>query len=396
MKKKIWYFLLVIELLAANVSRGQQDTATRTHSIAIFVPLYLDSVFDPTGNYRYDKSFPKFLNQGLEFYEGAQLALDSLQNEGAHLDVHIYDTRSAHKTIAEIIKGDEFQPTELIIGHVSNSDLRQLAEAALHKNIPFINANFPNDGGISNNPDFVLLNSTLKTHFGALYKFLQKYYPTSHITVFRKKGSMEERIKNIFTDIEKNTASVPLKLNYVTLNDQFAYGQLVPYLDSTTQNILISGSLDENFAKTLCGQLAIVDKTYPITLIGMPNWDNLFDFSDPGYEGMEILYSTPFYLNPTDNLVKSIQKYFKDKFYSRPSDMVFRGFETTYHFGKLLLEHGTSLSSNIGEKKFKVFDDFDIEPVFLNKQNMTLDYFENKKLYIIKKVDGNVTAVFNP
>jgi hypothetical protein len=394
MKKKIWYFLLAIGFLDTTVSWAQPDTAVRRNSIAIFVPLYLDSVFDVTANYRFDKNFPKFLNQGLEFYEGAQLALDSLQTEGAQLDVHIYDTRSAHKTIAQIVREEEFQNTELIIGHVTNTDLRQLAEVALHKNIPFINANFPNDGGISNNPDFVLLNSTLKTHFESLYKFLQKYYPTSRISFFRKKGVMEDRIKNIFTEIEKNTASVSLKLNYITLNDQFGYAQIVPYLDSTRQNILIAGSLDENFAKNLCGQSAIIDKTYPITIIGMPNWDNFFDFSDPEYEGMEILYSTPFYLNPTDNLVKSLQKYFKDKFYSRPSDMVFRGFETTYHFAKLLLEHGTSLSGSIGEKKYKVFNDFDIEPVFLNKQNMTLDYFENKKLYIIKKVDGNITAVF--
>jgi hypothetical protein len=91
--------------------------------------------------------------------------------------------------------------------------------------------------------------------------------------------------------------------------------------------------------------------------------------------------------------VSHIQQYFKANFYMRPSDMVFRGFETTYHFAKLLQQHGSNLSSSIGEKKYEVFDAFDIEPVFLNKQNMVLDYFENKKLYFIKKVDGNVSMV---
>src|SRR6201999_1878908 len=104
----------------------------------------------------------------------------------------------------------------------------------------------------------------------------------------------------------------------------------------------------------------------------------------------EILYSTPFYINPTDTLVKIVQKNFTAKFYSRPSDMVFRGYESMYRFGHLLLLHGKGLSGSIGEKKFKVFNDFDIEPIFLNRQTMTLDYFENKKLYFIKKMDGNV------
>ena len=73
--------------------------------------------------------------------------------------------------------------------------------------------------------------------------------------------------------------------------------------------------------------------------------------------------------------------------------MVFRGYETVYRFGKLLALHGGNLSGSIGEKKFKVFNDLEITPVFLNKQSMTLDYFENKKLYFIKKMDGSTVVV---
>jgi len=109
--------------------------------------------------------------------------------------------------------------------------------------------------------------------------------------------------------------------------------------------------------------------------------------------GKEIIYTTPFYMNPADTLVKEINQYYKGRFYSRPSDMVFRGYESVYRFGHLLCLHGRDLGGSIGEKKFKVFNDFNIEPVFLNRQSMTLDYFENKKLYFIHKMDGNVTAV---
>jgi len=126
----------------------------------------------------------------------------------------------------------------------------------------------------------------------------------------------------------------------------------------------------------------------------MPTWDAISDFSQPAYADQEIYYTTPFYMNPNDSLVASIQQYFKTRFYSRPSDMVFRGYETMFRFAQLLQEYGHNLNGSIGEKKFKVFNDFDIEPVFLNKQNLTLDYFENKKLYFIKKVNGNVVAVY--
>jgi len=410
------YFLLCILLTAGTTLRAQVDTTQRAqsdinrrvvdtsrlhkdtsdrHKLAIFLPLYLDSAFDASNNYRYDKSFPKFINPGLEFYEGAQLALDSLQKENARLDVHIYDTRSGTPSITQVVQNPDFQGTELIIGQVTSSgEMQQLATAAAQMNIPFINVNFPNDGGITNNPEFVILNSTLRTHCEGIYRYIQRNYPTKPVVLFRKKGTQEDRLKTYFDDITRTTNSVPLKIKYVMLDDAFDAGTLTPSLDSSTQTICIAGSLEENFARMLCQSLASVNQTYSTLVIGMPTWDNI-DFSKPEFKGEEIIYSTPFYINPTDNLARSIQQYFKIKFYSRPSDMVFRGYETTYRFSKQLLHlGGRGLGGNLGDKKFKVFTDFDIQPVFLNRQNMTLDYFENKKLYFIKKLDGNVTGVY--
>ncbi len=400
MNNTLRYSLLFCLALICTLCRAQVDTThVKTDStatvpqVAIFIPLYLDSAYDNNNNYRYEKSFPKFINPGLEFYEGVKLALDSLEQERAALDIRIYDTRSTTQSIAQIVQSPEFQKTGLILGHVNSGEFLQLAAAAARLGVPFIDVNYPNDGGITNNPNLVILNSTLRSHCEGLYRYLQRNYPTKAVLLFRKKGVQEDRLKNYFTDIEKNTNSVPLKIKYITLDDNFDASTLAAHLDSTIQTVCIAGSLDENFGKNLCQGLASLSKTYPTLLIGMPTWDNISDFSLPEYKDEEIVYTTPFYINPADNLGKDIQQIFKTKFYSRPSDMVFRGYETTWHFAKLLLQYGQHLSGSIGEKKFKAFDDFDIQPIFLNKQNMTLDYFENKKLYFIRKVDGNVTAV---
>jgi hypothetical protein len=276
---------------------------------------------------------------------------------------------------------------------VSTLELRQLASAASQKNVPFINANFPNDGNVTNNQSMVILNSTLKTHCEGIYKYLQRNYATQPIYVFSKKGALEEKLKNYFINIEKNTNSVPLKLKFVTLENNFESRILKNYLDSNIQTVLVAASLEESFAKNFCFQLSALAKTYRTTVIGMPTWDNIPEFSQPLYNGLEIMYSTPFYMNPNDSLVARIQQYFKTNFYMRPSDMIFRGFEAVYHFAKLLEQHGSNIITGIGERKYNVFVNFDIQPVFLNKQNITPDYFENKKLYFIKKVDGNISSV---
>nr|WP_214447678.1 amino acid ABC transporter substrate-binding protein [Flavihumibacter rivuli] len=361
-------------------------------SIAVIAPLYLDSAFDQTGNYRYGKQFPKFLSTGLEFYEGIQLAADSLKKENVLLDIHIIDSRTGN--INQIIQKPEVRNADLIIAHVSGAEIRPLATLANKEQVPFINVNLPNDGGVTNNPYMVILNSTLGTHCEGIYKFLQRNYATSPIVVFRKAGAQEDRLKGYLNEVETATMGIKLKFRYVTLPSTFTADQLVPYLDSTKITMCIAGSLDETFALNLCQQLASLNTTYPVHVMGMPTWDNIRDFNLKEYKGLEIYYSTPFNPTRTDHVSESINTYFKEKLYSRPSDMVFRGFETLYRFGKQLREHGSNLNSSFGQKQYKVFTDFDIQPVLLDKQKQQLDYFENKKLYFIKKVNGAIVTVF--
>ncbi len=384
--------LVLLLAVHARAFAQAKDTASHYH-IAVFLPLYLDTAFDASGQYRFDQNFPKYISPGLEFYEGLQLAADSLAKTGRAPDITVYDTRSVTKTLQQVLDEPVFDSTDLIIGYVNLPELRTLSREARVKDIPFINVNYPNDGGISNNPEFVILNATLKSHFEALYKFIQRNWATSNILYVRKKGAQEDLVKNDFADIGKNTASVPLHMKYINVDNVTDPGAFLPFLDSNTKTIVLVGSLDENFGKQVCTQLASLNKTYTTKILGMPTWDAI-DFSDPAFSDQEIYYTTPFYNNPGDSLVLSIQQYFRARFYSRPSDMVYRGYETLLHFGQLLNANQGKLSGSIGEKKFKVFNDFDIEPVFLNKENPTLDYLENKKLYIIKKVNGNVVAVY--
>jgi hypothetical protein len=390
---RLFLFGFLFLLAGHSGSFAQSGTPSKYH-IAVFLPLYLDSAFDASGNYRFDhNNFPKYISPGLEFYEGLELAMDSLEKTGSPLDITVYDTRSAAKTLQQTIDEPAFDSTALMIGYVNAPELRLLAQRAAVKDIPFININYPNDGGVTNNPQFVILNATLRSHFEALYKFIQRNWATSNILYLRKKGAQEDRLKNDFADIERNTTSVPLRMKYINLDNPSDPRQYLPYLDSTVKNIILVGSLDEGFGRQVCAQLSALNKTYQTKILGMPTWDAI-DFSDPAYADQEIYYTTPFYSNPNDSLVSSIQQYFKTRFYSRPSDMVYRGYETTLHFGQLLVEHQGKLNGSIGERRFKVFNDFDIQPVFLNKQNPTLDYLENKKLYFIKKVNGNVVAVY--
>src|SRR5215467_4703101 len=142
-------------LLTAVRSVGQPAR----HKIAIFAPLYLDSSFDDLNNYRYGAQFPKFINPGLEFYEGSQLALDSLAKENVPLEVFVYDTKSTKESLSHELQQIGNDSAELILGYTNPEENWVISNTAKTKKIPYINVNLPNDGGITANQYFVMLNS---------------------------------------------------------------------------------------------------------------------------------------------------------------------------------------------------------------------------------------------
>jgi len=382
-------FVCVVFQLSA-----QTDTTVSRRKISILAPLYLDSAFDAGGNYRYGKLMPKFIAPGLEFYQGVQMAIDSLSDEGLQLDINIFDTRAGKSSLQTIVDKPEFQGTNIIIAHVNMADAQWLAQTARNRGLPFINVNFPNEAGVSDNPQYVILNSTLYTHCEGLYKFMQKNYALSPITIFRKKGAQEDRLNTYLKEIERSTSSVPLKLKYVTLNDDFTASDVAANLTADKTNIVFAASLDVNFGTrlaTLLSELNALDQAS--ILIGMPNWDAV-NFTGSLYKGLEIIYSTPFYIAPSDSVANRVNRTYSRENYVRPGEMVFRGFETTYHFAHLLAETDpTPLQQKLARNNYKVFYDFNIQPV-VNKKTGKTDYYENKKLFFVKKLDGQIKAVY--
>lgn len=205
---------------------------------------------------------------------------------------------------------------------------------------------------------------------------------------------MEDVIRSYLVDAGRNSSAIPLKIKYVDLSDSFSINSLKAQLDSTKQTICIAGSLNDNFGRRLAQQLAQVNKQYPVKVMGMPTWDGIKDFGKTEYKDLEIIYCTPFYNARTDRVSSTIVNYFNNKMYARPSDMVMRGYEAMWKYGKMLDKYGADLASNITRREFNVFREFDIQPVMLNNSNPTLDYFENKKLYFLKLQNGTIKAVY--
>ena len=370
---------------------AQQGTAVlKTYRVGIFAPVYLDSVFE--GNsYSYGKNFPRFTQQGLDFVQGAEIALDSMQLTNGNIQAGIFDSKAGEQNIPWLINNHKLDSMDLLIGAVKDTEFLKLAAFAKQKNIPFISVVYPNDGGVTANPFLVIVNSTLRAHCENIFSYLLQKHGTDNIYICRKKGSQEDKIASYFKTINEGEGKPLLNIRVLNFEDDFS--ALKDKLDSTKQNVIIGASLNEDFAGELFDAAYGIKKTYRVEMIGMPNWDGFKDLRKPAYKDFPLLYTAAYGNNKTDVYSKMVQAVYTKKYKGNPSDMSYKGFESVFIFAGLLTKYPDDFISHLNDCGYKLFTDYNFKPVYLNKKNTVPDYFENKHLYFMKILNGKVVKV---
>lgn len=405
MQKITRFVLTSILSICGIVSMAQLDTtyqfkrplsdtgAVKVFKVGIFAPLYLDSVFSG-GSYRYGKNFPRFTQQALDFVQGAQIALDSLQLPGNSIQVRFYDTKSYNNPVSKQIKAKQLDGLDLMIGAVKDEEFLDLAYFSRRNNIPFVSATYPNDGGMTGNPFMIVANPTLKAHCEAIYAHLLVYNGADKLYLVRKPGGSEDIVANYFKEINSPDGKPLLNIETVNiLNDDFTV--LAKKLDSNRTSVVIGGSLNEKFATGLAEYLSAISSTYAVTLLGMPNWDGFKTLrKNKKLTDFAVYFTTPYFNNKWDEHSIKIKQVYLDKYKGMPSDMSYKGYEFTLRFVRLLTAYQSNLLSHLNDSKEKVFTDFFFKPIFLSPTVTVPDYFENKKLYFIKIENGEFSKAW--
>jgi hypothetical protein len=375
--------VIVVQGLGAT---AQISDSSKKAELAVFIPLYLDSAFYGF-EYLHGTQVPRYVLPGLEFYHGVKIAADSLAKAGIPLTIRIIDSR-LQNSFQHALNELAYSRPGLIIGMVQNAqELKAVADLAHQSNIPFISATYPNDAGLIDRPNTVVLNSTIKTHLSEMYRYLQRNYATEDLLYITRRGINEDRIAAMLKESQSASALAPVRLKTMTMTDTLKARDLQPYLDSTRRNVIVCGTTDEKFSKNLLKQLSSLTKNYPIEVFGMPNWAD-YPLTQSEFKGLTVYHTSPFVPQAGNAYgYEQVVNQFKKHVASRPSDMAFRGYETTLRFGHTLVQYGTDFLTHINDSNFRVFNNFRIEPGS-PKPNGTVDCLENKKVYFVKRTNG--------
>lgn len=358
------------------------------YRIDILVPLYLDELVENNKVTFKDRKVPEKAITGLSFYEGIQLASDTLTTLGYNADIFIHDITQKGLSTEELVKGSVLKESDLIIGALQSGQIKDIAEFAKKNQINFISAISPSDAGIKDNLYFTMLQPTLEKHCERIKD-----------AAFRKHGN-----KNTLLLYRTSNSVDSVAAGYTLQNDEKTFQKILwnktprkseiePFLDSTKENVIIMPAVDNSFAESVLQQLSSWFPEHRFEVYGMPSWKFISTLKKPdAYPNIGVHFTSPFYYDLTTSAAQTLAASHKKQFGGRMGEMVFRGYEVLCWYAYLLQRYGTIYNARQSDNKAAPFTKFEIKPQWNQQQNFL--YHENENLYIYRYQSGSF--VVNP
>ncbi|OSZ78166.1 hypothetical protein CAP35_07855 [Chitinophagaceae bacterium IBVUCB1] len=347
------------------------------YRIDVFAHLYLDELVKD-GKPVFKGKLPDKATAGLDFYEGVKLAADTLNKQGYNVAIYIHDIVNAQHTPATLIGNKSLDSSDLIIGAVNTSYVKVLADYAAKRNINFVSALSPSDAGVKNNPYFILLQPTLQSHCEWIMTAIaRKHKNQTPLLLYRTNVPVDS---NAFAYLNVTDGMA----NKMLCNTMPTKEKLKPYLDSTRNNLLIVSVLDAAFAESLLQQLNDWFPAYNFSIYGMPTWKSLSSLKKPeAYPNIALHITAAYYFDVSTGVGQAVANgYKRDVGGSKPSDMVFRGYETMYWYTYLLYKYGTIFNEKFSDNGAAPFTRFDVK--LKKDKNDKLLYQENKHIILYR------------
>ncbi|MCC8145587.1 MAG: LysM peptidoglycan-binding domain-containing protein [Bacteroidales bacterium] len=339
-----------------NTSRRGQDI--KTIKVALLLPLNLKegtSASNAAGN------------RMVEYYEGVLLALEDLKKKGISVNLQIHDTGSKTNLIPSILNKPSMQNLNLIIGGLSDEQIKLISNFAYENNIPYvIPFTSTSDEPLTKYHVYQVNTPQPYLYSKASAAFCNKYKDSN--IVFYIPADRRNKIDFIQT-VQKDLRS--RNISYKEINAANPAAEIENVIDPTKNNVFIPSDDSNEILMNLIAPLKAIRETNPstsISLFGHPSWQVLSTEHSGDFFTLDATFYSVFYANPTSPAVRSFHNRYIS-WYSRELINIFPkygmlGYDTSMFFIQLLDKFGTSYDVNVNKLNYKgIQTDFQFERV---------------------------------
>ncbi len=303
------------------------------NKIMLLLPFQLDHIKgeDPT------RADVKRAEMPLDFYQGFKLALDNLAKGGKNFQLNVVDTRDNVAETNTIGKGSDVQSADLIVGPIFPKEISAFASAAklgYSLQVSPLAASAPAAFNISN---LVSLASPINQHADAMANYLiGKIKKNDKVIVYFTEDNEDQKILSpLINRMEELSKG---KVDIIELTD---LTDLENLMTLTGKNYFITAALNKFAVDAMMVKLVDLKYAsgYEIQLVGHPNWAKS-SFQNVNLRELNAIITSSYYVDPNSIKVKDFQRQYMQEFKIEPSEFAYKGFDTGYFFGSLLIKYG--------------------------------------------------------
>lgn len=286
-------------------------------------------------------------NLSREYYQGALLALDSLENRRIRLTLTVLDTQNDSNTTVNLLKKPAMRDCDLIIGPILQGGNKVVSNFVKEKNILHVSPLMTLSKTKFSDPNLVSPNPSLSLYPKFIYQKIKDDGATGDIAVIiiSDKSSLDKTITAAFKQLQ--TQQKGLKLKVVDYAGAF---NLKASLQAGQMNHIVVPSSNESIVNRILKNIGDTALLSNITFYGFPQW---LEFKNPDYplwEKANVRIATPFFVDYDREEVKTFIAAYRERYYTEPTEAAFKGYDQLLFFCQGLDEYGLKMLQKYEDK----------------------------------------------
>lgn len=263
-----------------------------------------------------------------EYFQGAQIAADSLERAAIPVTLSVFDTENDSMVLVSILKKQALKEADLILGPVLQGGNKVMTDFVKGKDVYHVSPLMTFSKTKLNDPSFISANPDLPFYGRFLLQYIRgKYKDSAQVIVVSDKTGLDKTISSSLKAWAAQTKFT--KIKFVDFSKGMS---LENSLSKTSYNQIIIPSSNENTVSSVLKSLQDTTAFKGITVYGFPQW---LEFKNPDYvlwQQVNVNIATPFYIDYTREDVKTFIRAYRERFYTEPTESAFRGYDQFLFF----------------------------------------------------------------
>lgn len=315
------------------------------YEVAYLLPFSIaenDSVMRDPGA----KEYYAYTSIALQFWSGAQLAIDSMKASGLNADVHVFDTGTDADTWSPVLRRGTMRDMDLFIGPFHRAAIEELArsnrDAHIVCPVPQSNKVLLGHPGVSK----VMSSRNEQVRHLARYAALR--HARDNIVLCEPPVPAEKDLQGqMHRALQEALDAQPVRMRDSVLVARPGRGgaaDLAQRLDRTRLNVVILPSEDVETVVSVVRSLMPLTKDHRIVLFGLASWAEMSTLELNDLAALDLHLPSSTFIDRSDPRVIGFIRRFRERFHTEPDEYAFLGFDVSFFYLSALRGVGRDLS----------------------------------------------------